>query len=48
MRQERRTGVPAADVDRVVQDFKDDGATFVEKRAEDAAKTTYTVIASFN
>ncbi|MDB5475891.1 MAG: hypothetical protein JWP49_1402 [Phenylobacterium sp.] len=46
-RQEKLTGVPAADVDEVMQDFRDAGATFVEKQAEDAAATTYTVTATF-
>ncbi len=32
--QEKLIGVPAADVEQVMQDFRDDGATFVEKIAE--------------
>lgn len=48
-RQDRLTGVPAADVERVMQDFLDDGAASVEKIAEGTASppATYTVIATF-
>jgi hypothetical protein len=47
--QDRLTGVPAAETEQVMQDFRDDGATFVEKIAEgaDNPPLTYTVIATY-
>jgi hypothetical protein len=46
-RTETLTDVPANEVDQVVQDFKDAGATDVTKTEEPKGSGKYTVVATF-